>query len=42
MTELGNRLKEAREAKGLTLDDVQEMTKIQKDIWPALKKENMI
>ncbi|MBE3570548.1 MAG: DUF4115 domain-containing protein [Bacillales bacterium] len=30
MTELGNRLKEAREAKGLTLDDVQEMTKIQK------------
>jgi cytoskeletal protein RodZ len=30
VTELGNRLKEAREAKGLSLDDVQEMTKIQK------------
>lgn len=30
LTELGNRLKEAREAKGLTLDDLQEITKIQK------------
>lgn len=30
MTELGNRLKEARVAKGLSLDDLQSMTKIQK------------
>ncbi|MEH7073560.1 helix-turn-helix domain-containing protein [Neobacillus drentensis] len=30
MTELGNRLKEARLAKGLSLDDLQSMTKIQK------------
>lgn len=30
LTELGNRLKEAREAKGLSLDDLQEITKIQK------------
>lgn len=30
MTELGNRLKEARESKGLSLDDLQEITKIQK------------
>jgi cytoskeletal protein RodZ len=30
VTELGNRLKEAREAKGYSLDDLQRMTKIQK------------
>ncbi|WP_342430626.1 RodZ domain-containing protein [Neobacillus sp. FSL H8-0543] len=30
MTELGNRLKEARLAKGLSLEDLQSMTKIQK------------
>ncbi|MGF3102631.1 helix-turn-helix domain-containing protein [Rossellomorea sp. DUT-2] len=30
MTELGNRLKEAREAKGYGLDDLQRITKIQK------------
>ncbi|MDQ0217006.1 helix-turn-helix domain-containing protein [Peribacillus cavernae] len=30
MTELGNRLKEAREAKGMSLDDLQRVTKIQK------------
>nr|WP_153123836.1 RodZ domain-containing protein [Peribacillus tepidiphilus] len=30
MTELGNRLREAREANGLSLDDLQEITKIQK------------
>lgn len=30
MTELGRRLKEAREAKGMSLSDVQETTKIQK------------
>ncbi len=30
MTELGTRLKEARTAKGYSLDDLQEMTKIQK------------
>lgn len=30
MTELGNRLKEAREAKGYSLDDLQTITKIQK------------
>ncbi len=30
MTELGNKLKEAREAKGLSLDDLQALTKIQK------------
>ncbi|WP_374056689.1 helix-turn-helix domain-containing protein [Rossellomorea sp. FM04394] len=30
MTELGNRLKEAREAKGYSLDDLQKVTKIQK------------
>ncbi|MEG0384046.1 MAG: helix-turn-helix domain-containing protein, partial [Solibacillus sp.] len=29
MTELGARLKEARLAKGYSLDDLQEMTKIQ-------------
>ncbi|WP_064093645.1 helix-turn-helix domain-containing protein [Rossellomorea aquimaris] len=30
MTDLGNRLKEAREAKGYSLDDLQRITKIQK------------
>ncbi|WP_307363456.1 helix-turn-helix domain-containing protein [Peribacillus cavernae] len=30
LTELGNRLKEAREAKGMSLDDLQRVTKIQK------------
>ncbi|WP_348775064.1 helix-turn-helix domain-containing protein [Psychrobacillus sp. NEAU-3TGS] len=32
MTELGARLKEARLAKGYSIDDLQEITKIQKGI----------
>ncbi|WP_010172570.1 helix-turn-helix domain-containing protein [Bacillus coahuilensis] len=39
MTELGSRLKEAREAKGLSLEDVQEINKnYKKDIFKELKK----
>lgn len=40
MTELGNRLKEAREAKGLSLADVQEMTKIQKRYLQGIEEGN--
>lgn len=41
MTELGTRLKEARIAKGYSIEDLQEITKIQKDIWRILKKETI-
>ena len=40
MTELGNRLKEAREAKGLSLDDLQEITKIQKRYLVGIEEGN--
>ncbi|WP_182917121.1 helix-turn-helix domain-containing protein [Bacillus sp. PK3_68] len=40
MTELGNRLREAREAKGLSLADVQEMTKIQKRYLKGIEEGN--
>ncbi|PAC38135.1 helix-turn-helix domain-containing protein [Caldifermentibacillus hisashii] len=40
MTELGNRLKEAREAKGLTLDDLQDITKIQKRYLKGIEEGN--
>lgn len=40
LTELGNRLKEAREAKGYTLDDLQEITKIQKRYLAGIEKED--
>lgn len=40
MTELGNRLKEAREAKGLSLDDLQEVTKIQKRYLVGIEEGN--
>ncbi|CAH0278629.1 hypothetical protein SRABI133_03876 [Peribacillus simplex] len=40
MTELGNRLKEAREAKGLSLDDLQELTKIQKRYLIGIEEGN--
>ncbi|PAQ15946.1 helix-turn-helix domain-containing protein [Bacillaceae bacterium SAOS 7] len=40
MTELGNRLKEARKAKGLSLADVQEMTKIQKRYLTGIEEGN--
>ncbi|MBT2700061.1 helix-turn-helix domain-containing protein [Bacillus sp. ISL-40] len=40
MTELGNRLKEARLAKGLSLDDVQSMTKIQKRYLIGIEEGN--
>ncbi|MCU9593023.1 DUF4115 domain-containing protein [Caldibacillus thermolactis] len=40
MTELGNRLKEARETKGLTLDDLQEITKIQKRYLAGIEEGN--
>ncbi|MBO0959079.1 helix-turn-helix domain-containing protein [Neobacillus sp. MM2021_6] len=40
MTELGNRLKEARLAKGLSLDDVQSMTKIQKRYLVGIEDGN--
>lgn len=33
MSELGRQLKEARLQKGMSLDDVQEVTKIRKSIW---------
>ncbi len=39
VTELGGRLKEAREAKGYTLDDLQEITKIQKRYLAGIEKE---
>lgn len=40
MTELGTRLKEARLAKGYSLDDLQEMTKIQKRYLVAIEEGN--
>ncbi|KAB7708112.1 DUF4115 domain-containing protein [Bacillus aerolatus] len=40
MTELGNRLREAREAKGLSLADVQEITKIQKRYLSGIEEGN--
>lgn len=38
MTELGNTLKAAREAKGLSLDDLQRLTKIQKRYLVGIEK----
>ncbi|WP_434169097.1 RodZ domain-containing protein [Peribacillus frigoritolerans] len=40
LTELGNRLKEAREAKGLSLEDLQELTKIQKRYLIGIEEGN--
>lgn len=40
MTELGNRLKEAREARGLSLDDLQDITKIQKRYLKGIEEGN--
>ncbi|WP_066396282.1 helix-turn-helix domain-containing protein [Neobacillus mesonae] len=40
MTELGNRLKEARLAKNLSLDDLQSMTKIQKRYLIGIEEGN--
>ncbi|WP_071395273.1 helix-turn-helix domain-containing protein [Bacillus tuaregi] len=40
MTELGNRLKEARLEKGLSLDDLQEATKIQKRYLIGIEEGN--
>ncbi|PLS16745.1 helix-turn-helix domain-containing protein [Bacillus sp. M6-12] len=40
MTELGNRLKEVREARGLTLDDLQSITKIQKRYLLGIEEGN--
>jgi cytoskeletal protein RodZ len=40
LTELGNRLKEARLAKGLSLDDLQSMTKIQKRYLVGIEEGN--
>jgi len=40
LTELGKRLKEAREEKGLTLDDLQEITKIQKRYLSGIEQGN--
>lgn len=40
MTELGNRLKEARESKGFSLDDLQSMTKIQKRYLIGIEEGN--
>ncbi|KKB44733.1 helix-turn-helix domain-containing protein [Bacillus thermotolerans] len=40
MTELGNRLREAREAKKLSLADVQEITKIQKRYLSGIEEGN--
>ncbi|MED3709955.1 DUF4115 domain-containing protein [Peribacillus frigoritolerans] len=40
MTELGNRLKEAREAKDLSLEDLQELTKIQKRYLIGIEEGN--
>lgn len=37
MSELGRHLKEARLQKGMSLDDVQEVTKIRKNIWKPSK-----
>jgi cytoskeletal protein RodZ len=40
LTELGNRLKEAREARGLSLDDLQDITKIQKRYLKGIEEGN--
>lgn len=40
MTELGNRLKETRESKRLSLDDLQEITKIQKRYLIGIEEGN--
>jgi cytoskeletal protein RodZ len=40
LTELGNRLKEARLAKGFSLDDLQEVTKIQKRYLIGIEEGN--
>ncbi|MEI2663821.1 RodZ domain-containing protein [Rossellomorea sp. LJF3] len=40
MTELGNRLKEAREAKNYSLDDLQRITKIQKRYLVGIEEGN--
>jgi len=40
LTELGTRLKEARTAKGYSLDDLQEMTKIQKRYLAGIEEGN--
>lgn len=40
LTELGSRLKEARLAKGYSLDDLQEITKIQKRYLQAIEEGN--
>ncbi|WP_077211590.1 helix-turn-helix domain-containing protein [Bacillus dakarensis] len=40
MTELGNRLKEARLAKGMSLDDLQTVTKIQKRYLTGIEEGN--
>mgnify|MGYP001202530911 CR=1 FL=1 len=40
MTELGKRLREAREEKGLTLDDLQDLTKIQKRYLQGIEEGN--
>lgn len=40
MTELGKFLKETREAKGLSLDDLQQLTKIQKRYLMGIEKGN--
>lgn len=40
LTEIGNRLKEARLAKGLSLDDLQGMTKIQKRYLQGIEEGN--
>ncbi|WP_147532209.1 helix-turn-helix domain-containing protein [Bacillus marasmi] len=40
MNELGNKLKQAREAKGLSLDDLQTLTKIQKRYLQGIEEGN--
>ena len=40
MTELGSRLKEARKAKGYSIDDLQEITKIQKRYLAGIEEGN--
>lgn len=40
MTELGQKLKEAREGKGISLDQLQEMTKIQKRYLVSIEEGN--
>ncbi|WP_423189751.1 helix-turn-helix domain-containing protein [Alkalibacterium sp. f15] len=41
MNEIGDKLKEARKAKGYTLDDLQQMTKIQKRYLIAVEEGNL-